>query len=120
MFWKKDKTPEQEKRKEMEDATKKIDGCQLWGYMVTRCGVVVDVLQNLRRVECERSVGGKPATMVRIFDPKAVEREGVVINGYESLDRHHDLILYEGYYRGADTEIGEIDINQVTHDKENA
>ena len=56
--------------------------------------------------------GGKPATMVRIFDPAIAEKEGAVIDSYESLDAQRRLILYDGYYRGsemADIHIGRME-----------
>ncbi len=101
MFWRRKKTPEDERREKAKKAVQKIEG-PLWGYMVTQRGVVVDVLQNLRRVEREGSAGGKPATMVRIFDPAIAEKDGTVIDSYESLDAHRRLILYDGYYRGSE------------------
>ena len=55
MFWRKKKALEDEKRKKATNAVNKIEG-PLWGYMVTQRGVVVDVLQNLRRVERAGSV----------------------------------------------------------------
>jgi len=96
---------------------KKIDG-PLWGYMVTQRGVVVDVLQHLRRVERQGTVWGKPAIMVRVFDAPAAEKEGVLIDSYESLDSHRKLILYEGHYRG--TEMADIQLERVEHNKEKA
>src|SRR4030067_3807503 len=96
MFWRRKKTPEDERREKAKKAVKKIE-CPLWGYMVTQRGVVVDVLQTLRRVERDGTVGSKPATMVRIFDPVAAGKEGGVVDSYESLDAHRRLILYGGY-----------------------
>ena len=75
---------------------KKIQGA-LWGYMVSQ-GVIVDILQNLRRVERSGVVGGKQVIMIRIFAPAAAKEKGVAIDDYESLDSHLELILYQGYY----------------------
>lgn len=95
MFWKWKKTTEDEGS----ERAKKIEG-PLWGYMVTRRGVGMDVLQRLRRVEREGFVWDKPVTQVRIFNPAGAEEAGVVVDSYESLSAHPRLILYEGYYRG--------------------
>jgi len=91
MFWRK---------RGKEKAVKKIEGA-LWGYMVSQHGVIVDTLQNLRRVERDAVIGGKPLglTMTRIFDPSTARGKGVVVNDYDSLDNYPELILYEGYYR---------------------
>jgi len=115
MFWKRKKTPEDDRRRTAKKAVKKIEGL-LWGYMVTQRRVVVDVLQHLRRVECDSTVSGKPAIMVRIFDPAAAKKEGVLIDSYESLDSYRRLILYEGYYRGP--EMADIHIEETVRDKE--
>jgi len=117
MFWRRKKTPEDERREKAKKAVKKIEG-PLWGYMVTQRGVVVNVLQNLRRVERDDMVNGKPATKVRIFDPAIAEKEGTLIDSYESLDAHRRLILYEGYYRGS--EMADIHIGRAVHDEEKA
>ena len=117
MFWRKRKTPEDERSEKAKKAVKKIEG-PLWGYMVTQRGVAVDVLQHLRRVERAGAVGGKPTTLVRIFDPAAAEKEGVVIDSYESLDAHRRLILYDSYYRGP--EMADIHIARSVHVEEKA
>ena len=118
MFWRKKKAVEDRGTEKAKKATKKIEG-PLWGYMVTQRGVVVDVLQHLRRVERDGIVSGRPATMVRIFDPVVAEKAGVTVEGYESLDRpHSQLILYEGYYR--EPEMVDIHIGRAVHDEEKA
>ena len=96
MFWRK-KAGEEKVKEKKEKAIKKIEG-SLWGYMVSQQGVIVDVLQNLRRVERDGVVGGKQVTMIRIFDPATTKEKGVAIEEYESLDDHPELILYKGYY----------------------
>ena len=99
MFWRR-KGGEEKGKEKKKRAVKKIEGA-LWGYMVSQQGVIVDVLQNLRRVERDAVVGDKPVglTMIRIFDPGTANQKGVTIDDYKSLDNHPDLILYEGYYR---------------------
>ncbi len=117
MFWRKKKRPEDETREKAKRGVQKIEG-PLWGYMVTRRGVVLDVLEHLRRVEREGTVSGEPATLVRVFDPATAKKAGVVVESYDSLDGHRRLILYEGYYRGP--EMADIHIARAMHDEEKA
>jgi len=95
MFWRERGENEKGKQKKKK-AVKKIDGA-LWGYMVSQ-GVIVDILQNLRRVERDGAVGGKQVIVIRIFHPAIADKRGVAIEDYDSLDSHPELILYEGYY----------------------
>jgi len=95
MFWRRKGTEQKGKK---EKAVKKIEGA-LWGYMVSEHGVIVDILQNLRRVECDGVVEDKPVIMIRIFDPAAADKRGVAIEDYESLRDNPELVLYEGYCR---------------------
>lgn len=67
--------------------------------MVSQHSVTVDILQNLRQVQSNGVIEGKPAIMVRIFDPAAVHKKGVAVKDYESLGGHPELLLYEGYCR---------------------
>jgi len=97
MFWRKKEGVKKEEHKKGKNV-KKIEG-ELWGYMVSEHGVIVDILQNLRQVERHGVVEGKPAIMVRIFDPAAVDKKGVAIEDYESLGDNPELVLYEGYCR---------------------
>ena len=77
-------------------------------------GVIVDVLQNLRRVERDAVVGDKPVglTMIRIFDPAFANSKGIAIDDYGSLDSHPELILYKGYYREVKGEATDIHIER--------
>lgn len=95
MFWRKMFRRE---GKETERGVKEIAG-RVWGHMLIQHGVTVDILQNLRRVECDGVVEDKPVIIIRIFDPAAAGKKGVAIEDYDSLDGHPDLILYGGYYR---------------------
>jgi hypothetical protein len=115
MFWKKKRLVENRGGEKAKAAIKKIEG-PLWGYMVTQRGVPVDTLQRMRRVERDGKVGSKPATIVRIFNPAAAEKGGVVIDSYESLDAYRGLILYDGYYRGS--EMADIHIGRAVHVEE--
>lgn len=95
VFWRKKKK-----------TVKKIEG-GLWDYMVkyvAKQGDRLSVLQGLRLVERDVLVGDKPVgvNMFRIFHPAAVRNKGVIIDDYQSLDNHPELILYEGYYETTD------------------
>ena len=62
-------------------------------------------------MESDGTIGDKPVTMIRIFNPATANEKDVAIEDYQSLDNHPDLILYEGYYcvtRGQITD-GEIE-----------
>jgi hypothetical protein len=39
----------------------------------------------------------KPVTFLRVFKFQEAEKKGVEIKGWETFDRHPELILYEGY-----------------------
>ena len=110
MFWRKRGTA---LKGEKNKAVKKIEGA-LRGYMVSRHGVTVDILQNLRRVEREAVVGNKPIglIMIRIFNPHTAREKDVTINNYGSLDNHSELILYEGYYRELDGQATDINMEK--------
>lgn len=110
MFWRK-KGGEEKGKEKKKKAVKKIEG-SLWGYMVSQQGVVVDILQNLRRVERDGVVGGKEVSMIRIFHPATANEKGVAIDDYESLDSHPELILYKGYYLEISGEARDIHIEK--------
>ena len=95
MFWRKRGT---EQKGEKKKAVKKIAG-PLWAHMVMRYGVTDDVLQNLRRVERHGLIEDKPVIMIRMFALGAADKKGVIIEDFESLDGHPELVLYAGYYR---------------------
>jgi hypothetical protein len=110
MIWQKIKeTLNTEKNK----AVKNIEG-ELLGHMVSRVGVTLDELQNLKCVEREVVLGDKPLgiIMIRIFDPDTAKERDVTIDGYSSLDEHPGLILYEGYYRDVNGQALDIKIEK--------
>jgi hypothetical protein len=84
-------------------AVKNIEG-ELLGYMVSRHDITLDELRNLKHVEREVILGDKPLgiIMIRIFNPDIAKERDVTIDGYASLDKHPELILYEGNYREVD------------------
>jgi hypothetical protein len=106
MFWHK---MEVALKREKNKAVKNIEG-DLFGYMVSHYGTPLDELQNLKYVECEVVLGNKPLgiIMIRIFNPDIAKEKDVNINGYSSLDKHPELILYEGHYRDVNGEAFDI------------
>jgi hypothetical protein len=98
---------------EKSKAIKNIEG-ELLGYMVSRHGVTLDELHDLRRVERDVVLGDKPLgiIMIRIFNPDTAKERDVTIDSYSSLDRHPELILYEGHYRDINGEAMDIKIKK--------
>lgn len=92
MFWKRDKGKKKEK------GVMGLGGSAVWVYMNNQYRLNGDAMVLLRRVESEGTVGDKPVTMIRIFDPATAKEKDVAIEDYHSLDNNPDLILYEGYY----------------------
>ena len=97
MSWRK-WLPRKRKEKQRERAVREIAG-PVWWYMLSQHRLTDEALRKLRRVESNCTVRNKRVTMIRIFDPAAAGEEGLDIEGFESLDRHTELMLYAGYYR---------------------
>jgi len=95
MFWRR----KQKKKR----AVKRIEG-DLFQHMVNRRHVPLEVLHNLRLVERDAEVGGKPVglTMFRVFHRAATKEKDVTVDDYDSLDGYPELVLYEGYYQVTD------------------
>lgn len=104
MFW---------RRWQKKKAVKEIKGA-LFQYMVNKQHVPLEVLHSLRLVERDAAVGGEPVglTMFRIFPPTAAKGRGVTVEGYDSLDSHPELVLYEGYYQLTDSHADNIRIEK--------
>ena len=68
-----------------------------------------DRLSLLKCVEQTDFQDNRPVHLIRIFDPDAAR--GMEIRDFASLDRHPELILYEGH---RDMESGEINIFPAT------
>jgi hypothetical protein len=77
---------------------------ELSAYMLSQHDVTLDELHSLKYVEREVVLSDKPLgiIMIRIFNPDTAKKRGVTINNYSSLDRHPELILYDGHYREVD------------------
>ena len=75
-----------------------------YGQLVWVHKIDVDTLcRDIRCVELRgKANGGEPVTLLRIFSLKETERKGVVVTGWQTLDRHPDLILFEGHMTRAD------------------
>lgn len=111
MFWRKkevDKKVEEtvgeteaqkrKRRSSPRDTSDRIAGSVLWQYMKDKHGLTGEQVADLRQATWDGVVGGKPVTVVRIFDPAAATKQGVNVEEYHNLDNHPELILYEGYY----------------------
>ncbi len=77
-----------------------LSGTEAWSYMQKKHGFTGEQLVNMRLAMLAAVVEGRPATLVRIFDPAVAKEKGVTIEDYESLNKHPELIFYEGYYSG--------------------
>jgi hypothetical protein len=66
-------------------------------YLVTMMKVPSESLTGLRSVQKAGFWEGKPVTFTRIYNPNASE-EAWKVKDFTSLDRHPELILYEGYW----------------------
>jgi hypothetical protein len=66
-------------------------------YLVTMMKVPSESLTGLRSVQKAGFWEGKPVTFTRIYNPNASE-EAWQVKDFTSLDRHPELILYEGYW----------------------
>jgi hypothetical protein len=77
---------------------KEIDG-GAWGHLVSAHKIDVDTLsREMRCVEREGVLeGGKPVTFLRVFKPSEAQQKGIDVSGWETFDRHPELILFEGY-----------------------
>ncbi len=69
-----------------------------WGHLVSEHKVDVDTLYHkMRCVMKEDVLNGEKVTLLRIFDTSHVEKENVTVTGWETFDRHPELIAFEGY-----------------------
>ncbi len=76
---------------------RQIEG-EAWGNLVNDHGFDVDTLSNF--IRCVKKIGlegSKSVSLLRIFDLREIEKKGIEINSWETLDQHPDLILLEGY-----------------------
>ena len=66
-------------------------------YLEKRYQLLPKDMLTLKAVH--RMVGGKSLRKdyIRIYDQKAVDNQGIKISSYTDLDKHTDLILYDGY-----------------------
>lgn len=69
-----------------------------WGHLVNVHKVDVDTLaRELRCVEREGNVEGQRVTLTRVFKPSQAQQEGITVTGWDTLDQHSKLIVFEGY-----------------------
>lgn len=74
-----------------------------WGFLVNKHNIDVDTLQQeMRCVEKKGTLEqGIPVTFLRVFRLKDVEKKGVSVEGWDTFDRHRDMIAFEGYITDA-------------------
>jgi hypothetical protein len=77
---------------------KEIDG-GAWGHLVNAHKIDVDTLsREMRCVEQEGVLeNGMPVSFLRVFKPIEAQQKGIEVTGWETFDRHQELILFEGY-----------------------
>jgi len=76
-----------------------------WAYshLVVKLGAAHEILSDLRCFEHRDLVNGVLTTLIRIVHPEEVRRAGV--HDFTSLDRHPELIRWEGWL---DQDTGEV------------
>ncbi len=77
---------------------KEIDGA-IWGHLFNDHKVDVQTMSlKMRLVEREGFLKeGMPVTFIRVFKPEEAKTNNITITGWETLDQHPDLVLFEGY-----------------------
>ena len=66
-------------------------------HLVTVLKVPPENLTGLQTVQKAGLWEGKPVTFIRIYNPFISEQK-LQVRDFTSLDRHPELILYEGYW----------------------
>jgi hypothetical protein len=62
---------------------------------------VDELTQNIRCVDKPGVKDGFQVNLLRIFSLSDVEKKGITIAGWETLDQHPELIMFEGYLNAA-------------------
>jgi hypothetical protein len=72
-----------------------------WGHLVHTHGMSVDTLTaNIRCVDKPVMKDGFQVKLLRVFSLRDLEKKGVTVTGWETFDRHPELIMFEGYLDG--------------------
>jgi hypothetical protein len=66
-------------------------------YLITEKKHDPDWVWSLKAVMLPKT-GSKSARSIRIFDPAQAQKLGVAVAGYDFLDAHPHLILFEGWF----------------------
>jgi hypothetical protein len=71
-------------------------------YMKHRFHFLPEYLDTLKCFEYSSQVNGKSVRRLRIFSPAGAQEQHLEINSNLDLERHPELLLYEGYidYQG--------------------
>ncbi len=54
-------------------------------------------LDTLRCIEYDDVIGDKRVKRVRIFSPEQARQHNLCIRGYEDMEKHPEMLLYDGY-----------------------
>ena len=68
---------------------------RVYAYLVITLKVDPDHLRGLKCVQKMNYVGSVLVTLIRIFNPREAQRNGMIID-FASLDQHPEFIVYEG------------------------
>jgi len=74
-----------------------------YSYLVTRLNVAHEALRDLKCFERRDLVNSTLSVLIRIFNPEEARRAGV--RDFTSLDRHPELIRWEGWQDPATGEV---------------
>jgi hypothetical protein len=69
----------------------------VWNYMKNQLKISESEQLTMKYAEIPAKINSKPAILFKYFNPHTTEEKGIIINDYESLSLHPELILYEGY-----------------------
>ena len=81
---------------------KELHGSIQWpenvlAYMEKEYCLLPKDMVALRCVRRRGSFGGLPAYFVRVCDQVMAHEQGVILEGYRDLDKHPELVLFEGH-----------------------
>jgi hypothetical protein len=68
-----------------------------WFFMKKHFPFTDTQLAALRIASCPAKINGSEVTLVCYFNPASAEEKGLTIEDFETLNKHPELILFEGY-----------------------
>jgi len=72
-------------------------------YLRGEFRLIPEDIVALRYVSRRGSFVGMPAKFIRIFDGIKTHEQGVTVGSYRDLDKHLELVLFEGHILGTGT-----------------